>query len=370
MKEQIENFNNARKEIEFFFRGLPHSSALVINLLITLANPETGIVANVTWQSIAKLIEVIQKPGRKNAGIPSKEKVREIVATIIKQCPDDFKLITVGKNLQFCFPKLPRIYACFLQEKAKDHIEDYIPECGIKNININVLNVHEKDEIPIENYTDLHIGAKLNIKDLTKVLTENHTQKICEKNIEINRLDLNVRKEGHIIDPTDLSMSSDNNINNKINNNIINKFDYEKDLEQTYLSKADLKIIKTEYEVAMKLQENQVRSYISDKYFPRASTINKALAEGYANATDPALIQEFINYNKAIGSKWTDFDAVYLLFLSRKKQKPPIRSNDVDQNAQTAKSGGKTTQDRVREAYGEDIYAEITRMFYPEYRSK
>lgn len=69
-------YNKARLEIESAFNGLPHVHTTLIKSLITRADPETGIVENLSYREIAEFLAIYHAPGRRGAGIPKKETIR------------------------------------------------------------------------------------------------------------------------------------------------------------------------------------------------------------------------------------------------------------------------------------------------------
>ncbi|AGH55386.1 hypothetical protein [Legionella pneumophila] len=114
--EVLLKFNAAKNEMDNTFSGLLHVHTTLIKSLITLANPLTGIVTGITYRDIADLLTVSRAPGRTESGSPQKETIRSYLRSIEKQCPEDFKVISEGQKLQFQFPKLPGIYAAFIEE--------------------------------------------------------------------------------------------------------------------------------------------------------------------------------------------------------------------------------------------------------------
>jgi len=151
----FEPYNKARVNIENRFKGLLHAHTSLVKSLITLANPLTGIVTDITYGDIADLLTINKAPGRTESGIPQKPTIRSYLRSIEKQCPEDFKVISEGQKLQFQFPKLPAIYAKFLgsTEEYTVHNSEQYPS--------NLLEITEKNyELgPIENteeYTDLY----------------------------------------------------------------------------------------------------------------------------------------------------------------------------------------------------------------------
>ncbi|KTD32188.1 hypothetical protein Lnau_3099 [Legionella nautarum] len=115
--EDIKLYNLAREQIENPFIGLPCASSRLIQLLITRANPSTGIVDNLTYRDLATLLIVDHAPGRKGAGIPKIETIRSYLRTVAKCCSNDFRIITDGQKLKFQFTNMPKIYALFFDKK-------------------------------------------------------------------------------------------------------------------------------------------------------------------------------------------------------------------------------------------------------------
>ncbi|MBA2710140.1 MAG: Vir protein [Tatlockia sp.] len=115
--EDIKQYNRAREAIEHSFQGLPYTSSKLIQLLITRADPATGIVEDLSSRDLAILMAVDHAPGRKGAGIPKIETIRSYLRTIQKSCPNDFKLISVGQKLKVQFINMPQIYAYFCVPK-------------------------------------------------------------------------------------------------------------------------------------------------------------------------------------------------------------------------------------------------------------
>jgi hypothetical protein len=114
----IKYYNQARLEIESRFNGLPHTHTSLIKSLITRADPETGVVENISCREIAILLSVDPAPGRKGAGTPQIQTIRSYLRTISDNFSNEFKLISQGQKLKCQFINLPEIYANFFaQEK-------------------------------------------------------------------------------------------------------------------------------------------------------------------------------------------------------------------------------------------------------------
>ncbi len=56
---------------------------------------------------------------------------------------------------------------------------------------------------------------------------------------------------------------------------------------------------------------------ISDDFYPSEKTIASALAKGFSSATCPTQIKNFIDYNKARGSAWADYNPIFLKWLEQ-----------------------------------------------------
>ena len=170
----FEPYNKARVNIENRFKGLLHAHTSLVKSLITLANPLTGIVTDITYGDIADLLTINKAPGRTESGIPQKPTIRSYLRSIEKQCPEDFKVISEGQKLQFQFPKLPAIYAKFLgsTEEYTVHNSEQYPS--------NLLEITEKNyELgPIENteeYTDLYTDPYTPNAAVKKLFINNKT---------------------------------------------------------------------------------------------------------------------------------------------------------------------------------------------------
>lgn len=81
-----------------------------------------------------------------------------------------------------------------------------------------------------------------------------------------------------------------------------------------------------------KKQQNTTRGgfSISDDFYPSEKTIASALAKGFASVTCPIQIKNFIDYNKARGSAWADYNPIFLKWLEQ----------DLKRNTQSNSSQG------------------------------
>ena len=168
----LKKYNDIRRDIEVNFTGLPYAPSILIGLLITRANPCTGLIEDITYRDLAVLLTVSKAPGRKDSGTPKKETIRSYLRTIETQCGEHFKVISDGQSLKIQLLTLPTIYA--LHFKCG---EVYTPvstgQSTHKTIIKTDLNASNKDELHTEQHTDLYTSkgeqainacAKENIK--------------------------------------------------------------------------------------------------------------------------------------------------------------------------------------------------------------
>lgn len=106
----IERYHQARQEVESLFVGLPYIHNTLISLLLSRANPSTGIIENISYQELCALLAVKPAPGRKESGIPAKSTLRSILRTIESTFGQYFKIVSEGQQLILQFIALPRIY--------------------------------------------------------------------------------------------------------------------------------------------------------------------------------------------------------------------------------------------------------------------
>ncbi len=110
MSNMVERYHQARQEVESLFAGLPYIHNTLISLLLSKANPSTGIVENINYQELCALLAVKPAPGRKESGIPSKSTLRSVLRTIESTFGQYFKIVSEGQQLILQFIALPRIY--------------------------------------------------------------------------------------------------------------------------------------------------------------------------------------------------------------------------------------------------------------------
>ncbi|HEM6962626.1 TPA: hypothetical protein U2K06_002822 [Legionella pneumophila] len=75
---------------------------LIVLYLIEQASIE-GIVENISYAELAEFLYVKPAPGRKNAGLPSKQTIRNHLKAIERDFPEHFKIISDGQKLKVQF---------------------------------------------------------------------------------------------------------------------------------------------------------------------------------------------------------------------------------------------------------------------------
>jgi len=65
----------------------------------------------------------------------------------------------------------------------------------------------------------------------------------------------------------------------------------------------------------------RVKQPINQNFKPSPAIITKALSLGYTQAENPSEIEAFVAYNQAAGSRWADFNPIYLLWLAKSHEK-------------------------------------------------
>lgn len=139
------------KEIVKPFSGQPHSSLLLIQLLVTKADTTSGIVSDISYNEIAKALTVNPAPGRKCSGTPSKQTIRNYIKSIERECGDSFKVISSGNKLQFIFPYIP--------QKFKN--SSYNTEVNIECDN-RVHQVFTGKTVQLEGQSNIDINTEVN----------------------------------------------------------------------------------------------------------------------------------------------------------------------------------------------------------------
>ena len=151
---EVIKFNKARQLVESRFNGLPYAQLTLINLLITSADFQTGVVSNITYYDLCRLLTIKPAPGRKGSGVPSKQSIRNYIKSIERECGDYFKVITEGQTLKFLFPELPKIFEKILKSREVntefnyDEILENIEQKEVLNSQVNTelnteVNTHD-----------------------------------------------------------------------------------------------------------------------------------------------------------------------------------------------------------------------------------
>jgi len=249
----FKRYNQSRLAIEAKFSGLPHTHTTLIKSMITLADPATGIVSNISYNYLGKLLTVNSAPGRKDTGTPEKPVIRSYLRTIEKQCGEHFEILSEHQQLKFRFPHLPAIYA--------EHLDI--------STDVSTLNrPQETIQRPlIDTRLPAHFGQGLSAEESTEVSTEQYTPAKLVKNIFI------------------------------LNKNKHNK--------QTNIADG-----------AVEFSKHQKR-LIHANFYPTPNTITTALSMGLTKVTDTEEIQSFIQHNTTQRTQWADFNPVFITWLER-----------------------------------------------------
>lgn len=113
-----------------------------------------------------------------------------------------------------------------------------------------------------------------------------------------------------------------------------------------------------------------LKSPISADFAPNSETIERALALGYLSATDRTEIQAFIDHNKATGSRFVDYNPIYLRWLAksreRQDQKQALNSGRLNHaGSNPNKTHQSTAIERVKQAYANEFaFCETTRRYH------
>ncbi|HAT1865063.1 TPA: hypothetical protein I9284_003160 [Legionella pneumophila] len=297
--QSVEYFNKARIEIERPFIGFPYGPLLLIKSLINLADPATGIVYNVSYLDLAKLIEINPAPGRKESGTPTKQTIRNYIKSIERECGNYFKVISEGQSLKFLFPEIPKVFNKLFENKE--------------------VNTEVNGNIPLEN-----TGEKAVFEERvnTEVNTELNTPNNAVKKLFIN-------------------------INNNNNNNTPDHWPLAKNNKQP----------------------------IAADFYPNEATISRAIASGYPFATNPAIIQEFIDKNTAWGSTYADFNPIYLCFLAKythfqqsKQTEQNVKIRNITNERTSPKNNSyEAAMERVRQDNA-DAIEPTTQELFPDHK--
>lgn len=273
MLKGLDNLYKAVDLIEAPFQGQPYGPMLLIKKLISLADPKTGIVNNVSYNKLSLSLAIKPSPGRKDSGTPTKQTIRNYIKSLEREYPEFFKVISEGQKLKFLFPEVPRIFS----------------------------KIFENTEV----YTDAIQVETVAYIDQNNV---SHHKINTEVNIELNTASEPVK----------------NIIFNNINNN---------------------------------------KQSVNENFLPNAKTIARAEALGYSNASDASEIQAFIDFNRAIGSQFADFNPIYLLWLAksieRQNKKEQLGTtgsiNHAKQHSLRTQTHQPSLRERVLKAHAKDF---------------
>lgn len=111
------------------------------------------------------------------------------------------------------------------------------------------------------------------------------------------------------------------------------------------------------------INNNNNKQSINDNFLPNAKTIARAEALGYSKASDASEIQDFIDFNKAIGSQFADFNPIYLLWLAkgieRQNKKEQLGTtgsiNHAKQHSLRTQTHQSSLRERVLKAHAQDF---------------
>ena len=262
-----------RVEFESYFKDIPLVPRLLAYALITRANLTAGTVENITYRDLAVLLTVSQASGRKDAGTPQKQTIRSYLRTIETQCGEHFKIISDGQSLKFHFPTLPAIYAShFKREEVYTPLSmgKYTPETLI-NTDQDASN---DDEVGTEEYTEEY--TDLYTPEGEQAL--NACEHACAK----------------------IKTTKPNNNNSK---QILDEL------------------------------PGEIKKPIPDDFKPSQAMIDNAMVLGLPKVTDSSELNKFIIFNKSSGSRWANWDYVFLNWLMRDAEREQAKKASEQKQA-------------------------------------
>ncbi len=186
---EVAKYNDARTAIEACFEGLPHAISRLVNLLITRANPESGIVENITYSDLASTLTVNAAPGRKDSGTPQKQTIRSYLRTIQSQCGDHFKIISDGQALKIQLPTLPAIYASHFESTEVYTDKNKVFYTATTPTKIEGKPIFE-DEFNTEEYTEPYTAdlvAPINAHAIKPNFQPNNNNSVSEELVGIKK---------------------------------------------------------------------------------------------------------------------------------------------------------------------------------------
>ena len=175
----FEKYKQGQIDLEKPFRGLPYALVLLARSLITLADPSTGIVSNISYQELAQILTVNPVPGRKDSGTPTKQTIRNWINSIERECGEYFKVISEGQTLKFLFPELPKILSTIFENREVNTVDN--PTNIHENIDENVVF---DDEVNTEVNTPNLSVKKLFININNNTNNNNLGEEIGNKNLK------------------------------------------------------------------------------------------------------------------------------------------------------------------------------------------
>lgn len=149
--EAVVNYYKKRSRIESFFIGLPDGPSSLIKSLITMADPVTGIVSDISYHDLANLLTIHPAPGRKNSGTPSKQTIRNYIKSIERERGEYFKVISEGQSLKFLFPELPKIYSEIFENREVN-----------TDVNLSEIVAHTEQNSLSDTQDDTEVNIELN----------------------------------------------------------------------------------------------------------------------------------------------------------------------------------------------------------------
>ncbi len=121
---------------------------------------------------------------------------------------------------------------------------------------------------------------------------------------------------------------------------------------------------------------NNQKLPITDDFNPNPETIARAEALGYSGASDFKEIQDFIDHNKATGSRFADFNPIYLRWLARRSEHKAKQQQTQENNSGRTYHAGSYSKprsrqpsavERVKQAYAKEFELnETTGQFIPK----
>lgn len=193
-------YNQFRSEIEAPFLGLPHAHTTLIKTLIQYADPLSGIVSDISYEKISKMLYVHAAPGRSDSGSPSKSMIRSYIKTIERHCPESFASNTERNHLQLIFLKMPTVYQNILNinelntdlnQKNCNYFNDIDGISNNPSTDLNTPDIYKtkitkqtKTEITADFYPSQETIAIAKARGLTKVEDLSEIQKFIEYNLE------------------------------------------------------------------------------------------------------------------------------------------------------------------------------------------